>query len=50
MLRKDQKAREEAEKFDSGRDGCELFRIAKQRIGQKKDVGVSCLCKVGRWK
>ena len=36
----DQKAREAAEKFDSGRDGCQLFRIAKQRIGEKKDVGV----------
>ena len=25
-------------------DGCELFRIAKQRVGEKKDVvGVSCL-------
>ena len=30
--------------MDSCRDGCELFRIAKQRVGEKKDVvGVSCL-------
>ena len=39
----DQKAREVVEKVDSCRDGCELFRIAKQRIGEKKDVGFSCL-------
>ena len=25
------------------RDGRELFRIAKQRVRKKKDVGVSCL-------
>ena len=32
------------EKVDSCRDGRELFRIAKQRVGEKKDVvGVSCL-------
>ena len=32
------------EKVDSCRDGRELFRIAKQRAGEKKDVvGVSCL-------
>ena len=29
---------------DSCRDGRELFRIAKHRVGEKKDVvGVSCL-------
>ena len=40
----DQKAREATEKFNSRSDGHELFRIAKQRVGEKKDVvGVSCL-------
>ena len=40
----DQKAREAVEKVDSCRDGRELFRIAKQRVAEKKDVvGVSCL-------
>ena len=40
----DQKARETVEKVDFCRDGCELFRIAKQRVVEKKDgVGVSCL-------
>ena len=40
----DQKARETVERVDSCRDGRELFRIAKQRVGEKKDVvGVSCL-------
>ena len=40
----DQKAREAVEKVDSCRDGCELFRISKQQVGEKKDVvGVSCL-------
>ena len=40
----DQKAREAVEKIDSCRDGRELFRIAKQRVEEKKDVdGVSCL-------
>ena len=40
----DQKARKAVEKDDFCRDGCELFRIAKQRVGEKKDVvGVSCL-------
>ena len=40
----DQKAREAVEKADSCRDRRELFRIAKQRVGEKKDVaGVSCL-------
>ena len=40
----DQKAREAVEKVDSSRDGRELFRIAKQRAGEKSDVvGVSCL-------
>ena len=30
-------------KCDSCRDGCELFRIAKQRAWEKRDVvGVSC--------
>ena len=39
----DQKAREAVE-VDSCRDGRELFRIAKQRVGEKKDVGrVNCL-------
>ena len=32
------------ESVGSCRDGCELFRIAKQRVGEKKDaVGFSCL-------
>ena len=40
----DQKAREAVDKVDSCRDGRELFRITKQRVGEKKDViGVSCL-------
>ena len=39
----DQKAREAVEKVNSCRDCRELFRIAKQRVGEKKDVGVSCL-------
>ena len=40
----DQKAWEVVEKVDSSHDGCELFRIAKQRAGEKSDVvGVSCL-------
>ena len=40
----DQKAREAARKVDSYRDGRELFRIAKQRVVEKKDVvGFSCL-------
>ena len=40
----DQKAREAVEKVDLCRDGRELFRIAKQRVREKKDaVGVSCL-------
>ena len=39
----DQKAREAMEKVDSCCDGLELFRIAKQRVGEKKDVGVSCI-------
>ena len=40
----DQKAREATEKVDQCRDGRELFRIAKQRVGEKKDaIGVSCL-------
>ena len=40
----DQKAREAVEKVDSSSDGRELFRIAKQRAGEKSDVvGVSCL-------
>ena len=40
----DQKARETVEKVDSSRDGRELFRIAKQKAGEKSDVvGVSCL-------
>ena len=40
----DQKAGEAVEKVDSSRDGRELFRIAKQRAGEKSDiVGVSCL-------
>ena len=40
----DQKAREAVEKVDLSRDGHELFKIAKQRAGEKSDiVGVSCL-------
>ena len=40
----DQKAQEAVEKVDSSCVGCELFRIAKQRAGEKSDiVGVSCL-------
>ena len=40
----DQKTSEAVEKVDSSRDGRELFRIAKQRVGEKSDVvGVSCL-------
>ena len=40
----DQKALEAVEKVNSCRDGQELFRIAKQRAGEKGDVvGVSCL-------
>ena len=40
----DQKAREAVEKVDSCRDGRELFRFPKQKVGEKKDVvGVSCL-------
>ena len=31
------------EKVDSCCDGLELFRIAKQRVGEEKDVGVSCI-------
>ena len=39
-----QKAREAVEKVDSCHDGLELLRIAKQRVGEKKNiVGVSCL-------
>ena len=38
-----QKAREAVE-VNSCRNGRELFRIAKQRLGEKKDVvGVSCV-------
>ena len=40
----DLKAQEAVEKVDSCRNGHELFRITKQRVGEKKDVvGVSCL-------
>ena len=40
----DQKAQKVVEKVDSCRDGCELFRIDKQRAGEKTDVtGFSCL-------
>ena len=40
----DQKAREAMERVDSCRDGYQLFRIAKQRVGEKKDVvGFSCV-------
>ena len=40
----DQKAQEAVEMVDLCRDGRELFRIAKQRVGEKKDVvEVSCL-------
>ena len=40
----DEKAREAVEKAGSCCDGCELFKIVKQRVGEKKDVvGVSCI-------
>ena len=40
----DQKAREAVEKVDSCRNGSELFRIAKQSTGEKRNVvGISCL-------
>ena len=40
----DQKALKAVEKVDSCCDGCQLFRIAKHRAGEKKDdAGVSCL-------
>ena len=40
----DQKAQEAVERVDSCQDGHELFRIVKQRVGERKDVvGVSCL-------
>ena len=40
----DQKAQVAVEKINSCRDSCKLFRIAKQRVGKKKDaVGVSYL-------
>ena len=40
----DQKAQEAVEKVDSYRGGRELFRFAKQRTGEKKEVvGISCL-------
>ena len=40
----DQKAQEVVEKVDSCLDSCQLFRIAKQTVREKKAVaGVSCL-------
>ena len=40
----DQRAQEAVERVDSYCAGCELFRITKQRTGEKRDVvGVSCL-------
>ena len=47
-----QKAREVVEKADLYHDGRELFRIAKQGAGEKKDIiGLSCLKdKSGQWK
>ena len=40
----DQKAREAVEMVDSCRNGSELFRIAKQSTGEKRNVvGISCL-------
>ena len=40
----DQNSREAVEKVDLCGDCLELFRIAKQRVGEKKQVvGVSCL-------
>ena len=40
----DQRAREVLQKVDLCHDGRELFRIAKQRVGEKKNVvRVSCL-------
>ena len=47
----DQKAREAVQKVDSFRDGCELLRIAKQKVGKLKVVvgGLVVLeMKVGR--
>ena len=39
----DQKASEVVKKVDLCCDGCELLKIAKQRIGENKGVvGVSC--------
>ena len=47
----DQKTREAVEKVDSCRDGRELFRIAKQRDGEKKMLVLFVLkMKVGRLK
>ena len=34
----DQNTREAVEKVDSCRDGRELFKIVKQKVGEKKDV------------
>ena len=43
-MAKDQKVREMLEKVDWCHDCRELFRIAKQRVMDKKNVvGVSCL-------
>ena len=43
QLAMDQKARKAVQKVDSCRDGRELFRIAKQRVGEMKDGRVSSL-------
>ena len=39
----DQKAREAVEKVDSCRDGRELFRIVKHRVGEKMLLGLVIL-------
>ena len=45
----DQEARKVVENIDSGRDGLELFKIAKQRAGKRRDVArVSRAMKVGQ--
>ena len=45
----DEKAREAVEKVDSCRDGCGLFRTAKQRLGEKSVVVVICLKDESSW-
>ena len=46
----DEKAREAVEKVDSCRDGCGLFRTAKTKAGEKRDVVVViCLKDESGW-